>query len=150
LATPHPDFEPSNAGIKIRCLNQLGDSPSGLPTCSIPKTNPVSNPARKQPRNQPRNAARNQPSNQTNNPARNQTSNAARNQTHNRIRVPRRPDLSRKGNQPPAALSSEPPPCTPNSNAAQARRAWRRKSKPAIPRTLVPRPHPGKARRCRS
>jgi hypothetical protein len=22
-------FEPSNAGIKIRCLNQLGDSPPG-------------------------------------------------------------------------------------------------------------------------
>lgn len=25
-------FEPSNAGIKIRCLNQLGDSPVGI-TC---------------------------------------------------------------------------------------------------------------------
>ena len=26
-------FEPSNAGIKIRCLNQLGDSPTQLTAC---------------------------------------------------------------------------------------------------------------------
>ena len=29
-------FEPSNAGIKIRCLNQLGDSPPVQPKRLIP------------------------------------------------------------------------------------------------------------------